>query len=87
MSQTYRTRVLTARDHLLVDKLSKFPRYAPLVARITGGVAKPVPKIKPAKAAEPDTDTTTPDEPAKPAHEPPTRSGGDAPSKPSSSGR
>jgi len=34
MSQTYRTRHLTARDHELVDRLARFPRYAALVERL-----------------------------------------------------
>jgi hypothetical protein len=43
MSQTYRTRHLTARESALVDALARYPRYAPLVAKL-----RPDPEPKPA---------------------------------------
>jgi len=46
MSQTYRTRHLTARDNALLDRLALHPRYAPIVERLrpAAGVAKPKPR-------------------------------------------
>jgi hypothetical protein len=63
---TYQTRVLTARDRLLVDRLSQFPRYAALVERLTSG-QKPTATEKPAKAREGPAATPPPAHPAKPA--------------------
>jgi hypothetical protein len=56
----YQTRVLTARDRLLVDRLAKFPRYAPLVSRLT---ARPHAKGKAAKAHEAPAPADTPADP------------------------
>jgi hypothetical protein len=47
----YRTRVLTARDRLLVDKLAQHPRYARLVDRLTGASQPPQSSPKPAARA------------------------------------
>ena len=47
-SQTYRTRVMTARDHRLVDALEADPRYRRVAMMLRPPVAKP----KPAKAPE-----------------------------------
>ena len=54
----YRTRVLTARESELVDRLARYPRYAPLVERLrpTSSPAKPAPAKAPAKADEPEAD-------------------------------
>jgi hypothetical protein len=71
----YRTRVLTARERELVDRLARYPRYDALVERLTGAPAAP-PKRGPgrppkAKADEPETVLEV-------AHEPPAK-----PAKPS----
>lgn len=52
MAQTYRTRVLTARDRLLVDKLRGDPRYRAIADRLD----PPLPTTKPEPRGRPDED-------------------------------
>jgi len=71
MSQTYRTRVLTARDRLLVDRLALYPRYAPLVERLTGEAPKTAARRgRPPKRVDQVDDAPAPLEIA---HEPPAK--------------
>jgi hypothetical protein len=55
----YQTRVLTARDQALVDRLSRIPRYARVVEALTGGH-----KAKGKAAKQPPPAPAAPDTPA-----------------------
>ena len=50
-SQTYQTRVLTARDNRLIDALERDPRYRMVAQRLRpSGSVKPTPKAAPPEA-------------------------------------
>lgn len=51
-AQTYQTRVLTARDHQLIDQLQANPRFRALGERLRPPIAKPkATKVKPVAEA------------------------------------
>jgi len=69
---TYQTRVLTARDRELLDKLDADPRYRKLARQLRGSVSVPKPKGKAVQAPEEAPATDTPADPPKAATQAPT---------------